>query len=176
MVKVDKVVGGIAEFIRRSLEKNGIEHVIGAVNERAVVIGIKFESIKKVVDEEVMGTRAKVKMKDGVLFLIWPEKVDRVEIENINRRILKRFAKMGIDAKGYILDDGESVVSIQLVSVVETILYSAIDVARQKISEKLRLIRVAVGHDDQWGYIVIYRRGEQVKKAVKPDEIEDLAV
>ena len=175
-MKVDRVVGGIAEFIRRALEKNGIEHVVGAVNERAVVIGIKFESIKKVVDQEVAGTRVEVRMKNGVLFLVYPERVDEVDIENINKRILKRFAKMGIDARGYILDDGKSVVSIQLVSIVEAILYSAIDVARQQISDKMRLIRVAVGHDDQWGYIVIYRRGEQVKKAVKPEEIEDLAV
>ena len=173
-VKIDSVVGSIGTVIHKALVNQGIEHEFGALTDKAVVIGIKYESLIQIGLGEVDTKKIKYKLKDGVLFITYEDKVSKEELDEVNNRILKKLASYGIDTHGFVTNDGEAIITVDLNDIALKILDVTIEKAKNKLGGKMRLIRVKFANDDKWGYMIVYRKGTKHKEEVKPDDLEDL--
>ena len=175
-IKIDPIVGSIGTIIHRALDNQKIQHEFGALNEKAVIIGLKYDSLSKLSLEQVDLSKVKYKVKDGILFVIYEDKVTQEELNEVNNKILKKLAELGIDSHGYVTNDGEAIITVNLNDVSLKILDSAIERAKAKLGNKMRLIRVKFANDDTWGYMVIYKKGTHHKEEVKPDDLSELAI
>ena len=174
-IKIDPVVGSIGNVIHKALDNQGIDHEYGALTDKAVVVGIQYTSLIKLSLEEVDQTKIKYKLKEGILFIIYPNGASKEELDEINNKILKKLTKYDIDAHGYITTDGEAIVTVNLNDIALKILDVTIEKAKNKLGGKMRLIRVFFANDDTWGYMIVYRKGTKHKDDIKPDDLEDLA-
>ncbi len=173
-IRVDPVIGSIGLVISKALENKQIEHVFGAYNERVVVVGLDFFSLARQLLLDIDLTGYDVKVKDGHLFLIKEQGVSEEEVQKVNAMLTQKLSKLGVDARAYITSDGASVLVVNLNDVALKILESTLEVAKAKVGNKMRNVRVRYGNDDKWGYMVVYRKSEKVKSEIKQDELLDL--
>ena len=175
-IKVDSIVGSIGTVLHKALNNQGIEHEFGALDQKSVVIGIMYSSLVNLALEEINNNEVEAKIKEGILFIIYPKGASKEELDEVNNKILKKLTKYGIDAKGFVTTDGEAILTIDLNNIATKILDVTIEKAKMKLGGKMRLIRVLFAHDDKWGYLIVYRKGERKKVEIKPDDLSDLAV
>ena len=175
-VRVDGVVASIGTAIHRALDNQKVQHEFGAVNERAVVIGVLYTSLIEIALKEVEKSRITWKLKDGVLFLVYPDGASPDELETVNSDIIRKMKAIGVDAQGYISNDGSAVLTVNLNDIALKILENAVDEAKKKLGGRMRLIRIKFINDDKWGYMLIYRRNERPAKKVDPGDLSHLAV
>ncbi len=173
-IKVDPLIGSIGIVISKALQNKGIEHVFGAYNERVMVVGVDFLSLSRQLLLDIDLTGYDVKVKDGHLFLVKEQGVSQEEVQNVNGMLAQRLSKLGIDARAYITSDGASVLVVNLNDVALKILGTTLEVAKAKVGNKMRNVRIRYGNDDKWGYMIIYRKSEKVKNEIKQDDLLDL--
>jgi hypothetical protein len=173
-IKVDPLIGSIGLVISKALENKGIEHVFGAYNEHTVVVGMDFLSLARQLLLDVDLTGYDVKVKDGHLFLIKETGTTQEEVQNVNTMLTQKLSRLGVDARAYITSDGASVLVLNLNDVALKILESTLEIAKAKVGNKMRNVRIRYGNDDKWGYMVVYRKNEKVKNEIKQDDLMDL--
>jgi hypothetical protein len=173
-IRVDPMIGSIGVVISRALENKGIKHVFGAYSDRAIVIGLDFMSLTKQLLLDVDLTGYDVRVEDGHLFLIRSGGVSQEEVDKVNLELTRRLTKLGVDARAYITSDNASVLVANLNDVALKILESTLEIAKAKVGNKMRNVRVKYGNDGKWGYMVVYKKSEKVKDEIKKDELMDL--
>ncbi len=173
-IRVDPVVGSIGVVISKALENKQIQHFFGAYNDHIIVIGIDFLSLAKELLLNIDLTGYDVNIKDGHLFVIKEKGTEQKEVEQVNIELMKKLNKIGVDAHAYVTTDSASVLVINLNDIALKILESTLEVAKGKIGNKMRNIRIKYGNDDKWGYMVVYKKNEKVKNEIKKDELFDL--
>ena len=175
-IKVDPVVGSIGTVLSKSLLNQHIAHEFGAYNEKTIVIGIKYDSIARLALEDVDMSKLTFKIKDGILFMMYKGSTEQSELEYVNKQVLRKLTSIGVDAKGFVSSDGETILTINLNDLALKILDITIEKAKIKLGSKMRLIRVKFAHDDKWGYMVVYKKGHEHKKDVNPEDLSRLAI
>ncbi len=175
-LRVDPIVGNIGLVISKALTNKEITHVFGAVNETAVVIGVDFESLTRELLFNVDLTGYNVNIKDGHLFVFRDKEETKEEVDKVNLMIAQNLARFGINAKAYMTTDNVTVLVVNLNDIALKVLENTLEIAKGKLGNKLRNVRIKYGNDDKWGYMVVYKRGEKVKDVVKRDDLSDLTV
>ncbi len=173
-IKVDPLIASIGVVISKALGNKGIEHVFGAYSYYVVVVGLDFLSLSRQLLLDVDLTGYDVKVKDGHLFLVKGEGVSQEEVQNVNTMLAQRLSKLGVDAKAYVTSDGASVLVVNLNNVALKILETTLEIAKGKVGNKMRNTRIKYGNDDQWGYMVVYRKSEKTKDEIKKEDLMDL--
>ncbi|MEM0071287.1 MULTISPECIES: hypothetical protein [Sulfolobaceae] len=144
-----------------SLIKMKVQPIAGAIDENNLVIGVKLADIAEIITSEIDKGKWKMKLNEGKLYLKSNEKANEEELREVNKNVLSKIRKLGIDSGAYITDDNETVILIDVEGIVRQVLQNALMVTRDKVGSHMRLVRTRFGTLEGYTYILLYKKGKE---------------
>lgn len=171
-VKLTGSVAYVYKVFIESLRKMGLEPVGGALDERSVVVAIKYSCFAEKITSDINKELWSVKIKDGKMFLVGMKELVDEDLREVNTKILGKLKKFGIDAGAYVTDDGDAVIMVSLNDVILRILEKTLQETKNRAGNHLRNLRVKFGNDDKYAYILIYSKNSSSPSLIK--EVEEV--
>lgn len=161
----------VYKVLQTSLEKMGVSVEAGALDESNLVIAINYDTLAEQITENVNKNVWKLKIKDGVMYLLAPKEVIDEDIREVNEKILSKLRNMGVDAHVEISQEGDALVQVNLEDVALKILQNAIEETRKRAGDRMRRLRVEYASIENYTYILLYEKGKKIK--TKEDKLKE---
>ena len=169
-LKINGSIAYLYKVFTASLDKIGVQYVAGAIDENNLVIGIPYEVLKEEFTKDVDMKAWKTVIDGKNLVMKSSKELLDKPIEEVNKTILSKLRKYGVEAGAYITSEDEPIIIVDLESVVFQILQKTLSETKARAHDHMRTIRVAFGTLGKFSYILFYRSGRKTGN----DKIEKL--